>query len=167
MDDNATLGYPLEVVFGRISSPRHLGDWLPQAGAVEDGQGPVDVGHAFSVRLSSDGKVGLAEGELIAYDPPSSVAYRLFVGPRAHLLRVTCTNAGPTTRAHVHQPDKPTPLVVDLARLGRALGARAAGAPTERLRSWSSMPPSRPGRPRTAPGSPRSTCCSPGSASGT
>jgi len=126
MDDNAVLDYPLAVVFGHLSTPRYLGDWLPQAGAVEDGPGPVDVGHAFSVRFSSDGSEGLAQGELIAYEPPSSVGYRLFVGPRPHVLRVTCTNAGPATRARVHQPDDPTPLVVDLARLGRALQARAA-----------------------------------------
>jgi hypothetical protein len=130
MDDNATLEYPLQVVFGHLSAPRHLGDWLPQAVGADDGQGPVDVGRTFSVRLSSDGQVGPAEGELIAYEPPSSVAYRLFVGPRAHVLRVTCTHAGSTTRVHVHQPDEPRPLVVDLARLGRALQA-GAGSPTE------------------------------------
>jgi uncharacterized protein YndB with AHSA1/START domain len=131
MDDNTTLDYPLEVVFGHLSAPCHLGDWFPQAVGRDDGQGPVDVGRTFSVRLSFDGNEVPAQGEVIAYEPPASVAYRLFVGPRAHLLRVTCTNAGPATRAHVHQPDEPRPLLVDLARLGRALGARAAGAPTE------------------------------------
>jgi Polyketide cyclase / dehydrase and lipid transport len=130
MDDKATLDYPLEEVFGHLATPRHLGDWLPQAGAVQDAPGPVDVGHAFRVRLSTEGQVGPAQGELIAYEPPSSVAYRMFVGPCAHLLRVTCTNAGPVTKVHVHQPDQPRPLLVDLARLGRALQARVAGAPS-------------------------------------
>jgi Polyketide cyclase / dehydrase and lipid transport len=127
MDDNASLDYPLAVVFGYLATPHHLGDWLPQAVEADDGQGPVDVGRAFSFRLCSGSAERQAQGELIAYEPPFSVAYRLFVGPRAHVVRVTCTNAGPTTRVHVHQPDDPRPLLVDLARLGRALQATAGG----------------------------------------
>jgi uncharacterized protein YndB with AHSA1/START domain len=131
MDDIASLDHPLAVVFGYLATPHHLGDWLPQAVEADDGQGPVDVGRVFNLRLRSGSDERPAQGELIAYEPPSSVAYRLFVGPRAHVLRVTCSNAGPTTRVHVHQPDEPSPLLVDLARLGRALQATAAGPLTE------------------------------------
>ena len=121
MDSDATLEFSLGAVFGHVSRPGRLGDWLPQAARVKVGRGPVDVGHRFSLQLVLEGDEMQASGELIAYEPPWSVAYRLLAGQRAHVLRVTCSAAGENTSVHVHQHEVGAPLAVDFGRLHDAL----------------------------------------------
>lgn len=129
MESDATLEFTLGAVFGHLSKPVRLGDWLPQAGGIKVGRGHVDVGHRFSLRLVLDGHEVQARGELIAYEPPSSVAYRLLAGQRAHVLRVTCSAAGENTSVHVHQQDVGASLAVDFGRLRHALAT--SGTPHE------------------------------------
>jgi uncharacterized protein YndB with AHSA1/START domain len=121
MDRYAALAHPLEGVFQHLAKPEHLGDWLPEVARTPTSPALLGVGGAFSLVLGLDGKQVPAAGELIAYEPPWSVAYRLLAGSRVHVLRVTCTSGCGLTRVHVHQSEDLPSLAVDLDRLGHAL----------------------------------------------
>jgi uncharacterized protein YndB with AHSA1/START domain len=120
MDHNTVLAHPIQLVFGHLADPAHLGDWLPAATAIHPGHEAA----TFTLRLSGD-PAHTAAGELISYEPPWQLAYRLLAGPNTHVLRITCTTAGAGTWVHVRQAGPATPLTVDLARLGQALTARS------------------------------------------
>jgi uncharacterized protein YndB with AHSA1/START domain len=121
MDRYAALAHPLEGVFQHLATPEHLSDWLPEVARAPASPALLGVGGAFSLALGLDGEQVPATGELIAYEPPWSVAYRLLAGSRVHVLRVTCTSSRGLTRVHVHQSEDLPSLAVDLDRLGRAL----------------------------------------------
>lgn len=124
MDLYVTSPSPVRAVFGYLADPSRLGDWLPDVSAV----GPDSSGgHAadFPLTVDVDGIGIAASGEVTAFEPPWLVGYRLFIGPRTHGLRVTCTAEVGGTRIHVHQPDNAAPLTIDLVRLTRALSADA------------------------------------------
>jgi uncharacterized protein YndB with AHSA1/START domain len=129
MDHHTTLTHPLEGVFARLATPACLGDWLPQVAHVHTGPIPPGVGDTFSLTLGPDRDKLPVTGELIAYEPPWSVAYRLLAGPRALVLRVTCTSGRGITTVHVHQSEELFPLGVDLDRLGRVLDMAGGAAP--------------------------------------
>jgi Polyketide cyclase / dehydrase and lipid transport len=121
MDLYVTSPSPVKAVFDHLADPSRLGDWLPDVSAV----GPESSGgHGADFRLTVhvDGIQLAASGEVTAFEPPWLVGYRLFIRPRTHSLRVTCTAEVGGTRIHVHQPDNAAPLTVDLVRLTRALG---------------------------------------------
>ncbi|MGO9781586.1 MAG: hypothetical protein ACLPKE_10095 [Streptosporangiaceae bacterium] len=61
----------------------------------------------------TDGRVP-GTGEVIAYEPPWSVAYRLVAASRTYVLRLTCVSVDGATRVSVHQADTTPPLAVDL-----------------------------------------------------
>jgi hypothetical protein len=68
-------------------------------------------------------------GELVAYEPPWLVAYRLQVEAHIHVLRIECAASEGATRLHVHQGESDGPLTVDLAGLAAAVAAaRTSGA---------------------------------------
>ena len=117
MDHHAVLAHPIGQVFGHLADPARLGDWLPAATAVHAGHGAA----TFTLRLSGDRAHAGAAGELIGYEPPWQLAYRLVAGPDTHVLRITCTTTGAGTRVHVRQASPAAPLTVDLTRLGQAL----------------------------------------------
>ena len=121
MDRYAALAYPLEGVFQHLATPEHLGDWLPEVARTPACPALLGVGGAFSLALGLDGEQVPATGELIAYEPPWSVAYRLLAGSRVHVLRVTCTSGRGLTTVHVRQSEDLPWLAVDLDRLGHAL----------------------------------------------
>ncbi|HEY1918721.1 MAG TPA: SRPBCC family protein [Streptosporangiaceae bacterium] len=128
MDHEAMLPHPLAEVFAHLATPSRLADWLPGITGVRDGAAvSAGIGVEFGLRLCCDGRETPATGELIAYEPPWCVAYRLLSGADRHVLRLTCTASGTATRVHVHQADSPAPLAVDLDRLRQVLGA--AGRP--------------------------------------
>ena len=129
MDHHATLTHPLEGVFRRLATPAGLGDWLPEVARVQAGPFVPGIGDTFSLALGPEGDKVPATGELIAYEPPWSVAYRLLSGPRVLVLRITCTSGCGGTTVHVHQSKDLPRLVVDLDRLGRALDIAGAAAP--------------------------------------
>jgi uncharacterized protein YndB with AHSA1/START domain len=116
MDHDAVLAHPIWLVFGHLADPARLGDWLPAATAIHPGHGAA----VFTLRLSRD-PAQPAAGELIGYEPPWALAYRLLAGPDTHVLRITCTTAGAGTRVHIRQAGPAASLPVDLARLGQAL----------------------------------------------
>jgi len=118
MDHDAVLAHPIGQVFGHLADPAHLGDWLPAATAIHTGHQAA----TFTLRLSRDQTH--AAGELIGYEPPWQLAYRLLAGPDTHVLRITCTTTCAGTRVHIRQAGPAAPLAVDLARLGQALTAR-------------------------------------------
>jgi uncharacterized protein YndB with AHSA1/START domain len=124
MDHDAVLAHPIQLVFGHLADPARLGDWLPAATAICAHYGAA----AFTLRLSSD-PAQAAVGELIGYEPPWQLAYRLLAGPDTHVLRLTCTTSGAGTRVHVRQAGPAQPLAVDLARLGQALTTRSPARP--------------------------------------
>jgi uncharacterized protein YndB with AHSA1/START domain len=122
MDDEAMLAYPLARVFSHLAEPARLAEWLPEVSGIQSGAASgTDVGTGFSLRLRRDGQELPATGELIAYEPPWSVAYRLRASAHTHVLRLTCTVAGGATRVHVHQADEGLPLAVDLSGLRQML----------------------------------------------
>lgn len=61
----------------------------------------------------TDGRVP-GTGEVIAYEPPWSVAYRLVAASRTYVVRLTCVSVDGATRVSVHQADTTPPLAVDL-----------------------------------------------------
>jgi hypothetical protein len=86
--------------------------------AVTGGGGkPAGIGVTFGLRLRRGGQETAGTGELIAYEPPWYVAYRLLAGPHTHVLRVTCIASDGATRVQVRQADGAAPLAVDLAGL--------------------------------------------------
>jgi uncharacterized protein YndB with AHSA1/START domain len=117
MDHDAVLSHPIGQVFGHLADPAHLGDWLPAVTAIHTRRQAA----TFTVRLSPDPAHTGAAGELIGYEPPWQLAYRLAAGPDTHVLRITCTTTGAGTRVHIRQAGPAAPLAVDLARLGQAL----------------------------------------------
>jgi hypothetical protein len=134
MDLYATFPYPVEVVFGHLADPSHLEDWLPDVCAADPGPacgagpaadpGPADSAAAdFPLTVRVDGTEIAASGEVTAFEPPWLIGYRLFIGSRAHGLRVTCAVQAGQTQIHVRQPDNGTMLTIDLTRLGHALDA--------------------------------------------
>jgi uncharacterized protein YndB with AHSA1/START domain len=124
MDHDAVLAHPIQLVFGHLADPARLGDWLPAATVICAHHGAA----AFTLLLSSD-PAQAAAGELIGYEPPWQLAYRLLAGPDTHVLRLTCTTAGAGTRVHIRQAGPAQPLAVDLARLGQALATRSPARP--------------------------------------
>ena len=123
MDLYATFPSPVKAVFGHLADPSRLGDWLP--GIAAAGPGQSGTGADFPLTAHVDGIEVAASGEVIAFEPPWLIGYRLFIGSRTHGLRVTCTSQDGGTRIHVHQRDEAAPLTIDLARLTRALGVPA------------------------------------------
>ena len=73
------LGLSLVAAFYRLAAPLRLGDWLPDVVEVKcDAEWSIDdAGAVFSLRLRQDGREVPGSGEVIAYEPPWSVAYRL------------------------------------------------------------------------------------------
>jgi uncharacterized protein YndB with AHSA1/START domain len=123
MDDEAMLAHPVARVFSHLTEPPRLADWLPEVSGVQaDSTSGAGIGAGFGLRLRRDGQDLAGTGELIAYEPPWSVAYRLRAGVHTHVLRLTCTAAiGGATRVHVHQAGDAQPLAVDLGGLRQTL----------------------------------------------
>jgi uncharacterized protein YndB with AHSA1/START domain len=127
MHCEALLAHPLTMVFGCLAAPAGLGDWLPEVTRIgPDAALAAGIGATFGLRLLRGGADVAATGELIAYQPPRSVAYRLVAGPRTHVIRLTCTSSGDATLVQIYQADHMAPLAVDLAALGQAMTAGAA-----------------------------------------
>ncbi|MGH3156735.1 MAG: SRPBCC family protein [Streptosporangiaceae bacterium] len=122
MDDEAMLAHPVARVFSHLAEPSRLADWLPEVSGVQAGAASgAGIGVGFGLRLRRDGQELSGTGEMIAYEPPWSVAYRLRAGAHTHVLRLTCTVAGGATRVYVHQAGDGRPLAVDLSVLRQAL----------------------------------------------
>jgi uncharacterized protein YndB with AHSA1/START domain len=127
MDQDAWLAQPLAAVFDHLAAPPRLPDWLPEVAAVDaDAMQLAGIGATFGLRLHRDGREVPGTGELIAYEPPWSVAYRLTAEPHTYVLRLRCTAAAGGTQVRVRQGDGLTPLAVDLRRIW-APGHEASG----------------------------------------
>jgi uncharacterized protein YndB with AHSA1/START domain len=125
-DVSALVAEPIATVFAHLAAPAHLESWLPAVVQAEAGEAwQPGVGAQLALTLRAGGTAVAAMGELVAYVPPWQVAYRLWVGPRVHVLRLTCTAQDGGTRVHVHQGGT-TPLAIDLAGLARAVGVSGA-----------------------------------------
>jgi hypothetical protein len=125
MDLYATLAQPITVVFQHVADPSRLGDWLDDLAGVE--AGPAGVGVVFELTLRRGERLVAASGELVAYEPPWMVAYRLRVGASTHVVRLACTAGAGATRLHVHQADGEGALTIDLARLAAAVAPAGTG----------------------------------------
>ena len=104
----------LAAVFDQLAAPRRLGDWLPAVAVVHGEPGEIGTGVVFGLRLRQDGREVPGTGEVIAYEPPWSVAYRLVTASRTYVIRLTCVSVDGVTRVCVHQADATSPLAVDL-----------------------------------------------------
>lgn len=126
MNDEVMLSQPLAAVFGHLAAPSRLADWLPAvAGVQADAGQPTGIGDTFGLRLRHGGRDIRGSGELIGYEPPWSVAYRLVAGPHTYVLRLTCVSSGGGTRVRVRQADGAVPLAVDLGRLPELISVTA------------------------------------------
>jgi hypothetical protein len=122
VDLYASLTSPVEAVFGHLADPARLADWVHEVAAACAGpQSPADIGVIFSFTARAESGEVAASGEVVAFEPPWLVGYRLFIGKETFSLRVTCSAQPGGSRLHIHQPDSAAPLTVDLARLNRAL----------------------------------------------
>ena len=122
VDHDTALDRPLAAVFDYLAAPSRLAGWLPEVATVQAEAGqPAGIGVTFGLGLRRGGGDIRAAGELIAYEPPWSVAYRVVAGTDIFVLRVTCVFSGGATRVHVHQADGGVPLAVDLGRLPGAI----------------------------------------------
>jgi hypothetical protein len=131
MDLDATLAEPLTAVFEHVATPSRLGDWLAEVAGVEAGATePLGVGVVFALTLRRGERLVAATGELVAYEPPWLVAYRLRVEAATHVLRLECTAGAGATRLHVHQADGDGALTIDLARLAVAVAATSTSGAT-------------------------------------
>ena len=73
----------LAAVFHGLAAPLRLGDWLPEVTVIKGEAGePEVIGTEFGLRVLQDGQEVSGTGEVIAYEPPWSVAYRLVAGSR-------------------------------------------------------------------------------------
>ena len=152
MDHDATLARPLAAVFSHLAAPSRLADWLPEVAAVQAEAWPsAGIGLTFRLRLRRSGRDIGGTGELIAYEPPWSVAYRIVAGSHTFVLRVTCVSTDGATRVHIRQADGSAPLTVDLGRF-RCL-ARPAPRARKRPTTGAMMTPAAfaGGRPRDGP----------------
>ncbi len=112
------LARSLATVFEQLAAPLKLGDWLPELVAVKGEAGELGgIGTVFGLRLRQDGQEIAGTGEVIAYEPPWYVAYRLVAGSRTYVLRMTCVNVSGVTRVSVHQASALPALLVDLGPL--------------------------------------------------
>jgi hypothetical protein len=128
MDLYATLAPPITAVFAHVADPSRLEDWLGEvAGVAAGAAGSPDIGVVFGLTLRRGERLVAATGELVAYEPPWLVAYRLRVGAHTQVLRLECTAGAGATRLHVHQADGDGALTVDLARLAAAVAAAGKG----------------------------------------
>jgi hypothetical protein len=124
MDLYATLAQPLTAVFEHVADPSRLGDWLGEVAGVEAGATePPGIGVMFGLTLRRGERLVAATGELVAYEPPWLVSYRLRVGAYTHVVRLTCTAGEGASRLHVHQGDGDGALTIDMARLAAAVAA--------------------------------------------
>jgi hypothetical protein len=118
MNHEVTVAQPLAAVFGHLAAPSRLADWLPEVAGVQAGAGqPTGIGVTFGLRLRHGDRDIRGSGELIGYEPPWSVAYRLVAGPHTYVLRLTCVSSDNGTRVRVRQAGGAVPLAVDLGRL--------------------------------------------------
>ena len=117
MNHEVTVAQPLAAVFGHLAVPSRLADWLPEVAGVQAAAGqPTGIGVTFGLRLRRGDRDIRGSGELIGYEPPWSVAYRLVAGPHTYVLRLTCVASDNGTRVLVRQAGA-VPLAVDLGRL--------------------------------------------------
>ena len=118
MDHEVIMARPLKAVFDQLAAPLRLADWLPEVVVDEDDAAELtEIGTVFGLRLRRDGQEIPGTGELIAYEPPWCVAYRLVFGPCTFVLQLNCVHTGAATRVSVHQANATPPLNVDLAPL--------------------------------------------------
>jgi hypothetical protein len=95
VDHEVVLARSLAAVFEQLAAPLRLGDWLPEVVVIAGDPGePCGIGTVFGLRLRRGGQETSGTGELTAFEPPRSVAYRLVFGPNTCVLRVTCVNFG-------------------------------------------------------------------------
>ena len=128
MDLYARLASPVEVVFGHFADPSRLGEWLREiVDAPASLDSPLGVGAAFPLGMRLDGFGIAGSGEMIAFEPPWLVGYRLFAGSRTFALRITCTARDGGAQIQVHQSGDAAPLTVDLGRLEVTLARSPAG----------------------------------------
>jgi hypothetical protein len=137
MDCDATLDFPLALVFAHLSAPALLGDWLSEV--VRVGSTPLvpaGIGVTFGLTLCREERDLAATGEVIAYEPPAMTAYRIVAGPHVHVVRLSCAASGAGTRLRIHQASAGR-LAVDVGRLEQALARRGMphGAVTDTKRS--------------------------------
>ena len=127
MNHEVMLAQPLAAVFGHLAAPSRLADWLPEVAGVQAGAGqPAGIGVTFGLRLRHGDRDIDGSGELIGYEPPWSLAYRLVAGPDTYVLRLTCVSSDDGTRVRVRQADSAVRLAVDLGRLPELISVAAA-----------------------------------------
>jgi hypothetical protein len=127
MDVHTTLALPITAVFHHVAAQCRLGDWLDDVAGVEAATGLPGIGVVFALTLRRGERLVAATGEVVAYEPPWLVAYRLRVGAHTHVVRLECTASEGATRLHVHQGESDGALSVDLARLAVAVAAAGTG----------------------------------------
>jgi uncharacterized protein YndB with AHSA1/START domain len=116
MDQYVTLDRPVAAVYADLATPARLGDWLTEVIQVNTEPAVIGVGTALTLTMREGGTVVVVDGEVIGYEPPWLIAYRIFLA-QPRVLRITCSASDAATRVHVHQSNDPAPLTIDLSLL--------------------------------------------------
>jgi hypothetical protein len=117
VDHYVTLTRPVAAVFAELARPARLGDWLTDVLQVDtEPAAIVGIGTALALTVREGCTVRVVEAEVIGYEPPWLIAYRIFLA-QPRVLRFTCSTSDGATRVHVHQSDDASPLTVDLSLL--------------------------------------------------
>jgi len=117
MDHYVTLARPVAAVFADLATPARLGGWLSDVLQVStEPAAIIGVETALTLTMREGGTVRVVEAEVIGYEPPWLIAYRIFLA-QPRVLRFTCSTSHGATRVHVHQSDDAPPLTIDLSLL--------------------------------------------------
>jgi hypothetical protein len=117
MDQYVTLDRPVAAVFADLATPARLGDWLPEVIQVNtEPAAVIGVGTALTLTMRSGGTVRVVDADVIGYEPPWLVAYRIFLAP-PRVLRITCSASDGATKVHLQQNNDAAPLTIDLSPL--------------------------------------------------
>ena len=120
MQNHARLPQPVQTVFAHLADPRLLPSWLTDVDLAEcSRRSEVGDGDEFNVQVRHhDGM-----GEVIGYEPPWYVAYRLNTDDGCWVIRISCTASRSATEVAIEQMDDLGALTVDLPGLRAALVA--------------------------------------------
>ena len=118
MQQNTRVPQPVQAVFAHLADPRLLPSWLNEVDRAGSARGS-DIGNPdeFAVQVRHH----KGTGEVIGYEPPWYVAYRLSTDDGCWVIRISCAASSTATDVAIEQMDEVGGLTVNVAGLRAAL----------------------------------------------
>ncbi len=125
---SVTIRRPIATVFAGLTRVDAWSAWRPGTlGARLTSAGPLGVGATFEQQIAVSGGTVMLIGEIIAYEPPRTLAYRVIAGPLPltyhYIVEVTADGTRLAVRAEIG--DALVDLAVATGALRRELDALA------------------------------------------